>query len=153
MATRARCRRGVGLAQNLFRESETGRLRTTSSRRRRSSEHLVETACRPCRTTHLSTCIALLRKLLPGPSFPFHAIEYCLAEASLAPDELDYVGFYEKSFLKFDRLLETYLAYAPAGFKSFLRAMPSWLKKKLLCKHQRSYCQRPRVGRSSLAWP
>ena len=63
--------------------------------------------------------------------FPYHAIDYCLAEAGLAPEQLDYVGFYDKPLLKFDRLLETYLAYAPAGFKSFAKAMPLWLKQKL----------------------
>jgi carbamoyltransferase len=64
-------------------------------------------------------------------SFPFHAIEYCLSEAGLKPDQLDFVGFYEKPFLKFERILETYLAFAPMGFRSFALAMPSWLKSKL----------------------
>ena len=64
-------------------------------------------------------------------SFPIHAIEYCLAEAGLEPDRLDYVGYYDKPFLTFDRLLETYLAYAPVGFKSFVQAMAPWLKQKL----------------------
>lgn len=63
--------------------------------------------------------------------FPQLAIDYCLEEAGLKPEELDYVGFYDKPLLKFDRLLETYLAYAPAGFRSFLMAMPLWLKQKL----------------------
>jgi len=63
--------------------------------------------------------------------FPVHAIDYCLAEAGLAPEQLDYVGFYDKPLLKFERLLETYLAYAPAGFRSFAEAMPLWLKQKL----------------------
>ena len=63
--------------------------------------------------------------------FPTHAIEYCLDTAGLAPKQLDYVGFYDKPLLKFDRLLETYLAYAPQGFGSFLKAMPLWLDKKL----------------------
>ena len=63
--------------------------------------------------------------------FPINAIEYCLEEAGLKPEDLDYVGFYDKPFLKFERLLETYLSFAPAGFGSFLRAMPLWLKKKL----------------------
>jgi carbamoyltransferase len=63
--------------------------------------------------------------------FPVHALDYCLAEAGLTPEELDYVGFYDKPLLKFDRLLETYLAYAPGGFRSFLQAMPLWLKQKL----------------------
>ena len=63
--------------------------------------------------------------------FPIHAIEYCLEEARLKPEQLDYVGFYDKPFLKFERLLETYLAFAPAGFRSFLKAMPLWLHQKL----------------------
>jgi len=63
--------------------------------------------------------------------FPTHAIAYCLEEAGLRPEEIDYVGFYDKPFLKFERLLETYLAYAPRGFGSFLKAMPLWLKQKL----------------------
>ena len=63
--------------------------------------------------------------------FPQHAIEYCLQTAGLQPEQLDYVGFYDKPFLKFERLLETYLAFAPAGFRSFLSAMPVWLKQKL----------------------
>ena len=63
--------------------------------------------------------------------FPQHAIDYCLAEAGLSPDQLDYVGFYDKPLLKFERLLETYLAYAPVGFRSFCAAMPLWLRQKL----------------------
>jgi len=64
-------------------------------------------------------------------AFPVHAIDYCLEEGGLAPEEVDYVGFYDKPFLKFERLLETYLAFAPAGFRSFLTAMPLWLHEKL----------------------
>jgi carbamoyltransferase len=64
-------------------------------------------------------------------SFPTHAIEYCLSEAGLKASELDWVGFYDKPLLKFDRLLETYLAYAPAGFKSFCKALPLWVREKL----------------------
>jgi carbamoyltransferase len=63
--------------------------------------------------------------------FPSHAIAYCLREAGLAAEDLDYVGFYDKPFLKFERLLETYLAFAPSGFRSFLKAMPLWLNQKL----------------------
>ncbi len=63
--------------------------------------------------------------------FPVQAIAYCLKEAGLAASDLNYVGYYEKPLLKFDRLLETYLAYAPEGFASFRRAMPIWLKQKL----------------------
>jgi carbamoyltransferase len=66
--------------------------------------------------------------------FPAHAIAYCLAEAGIAPRELDQVVFYEKPFIKFERLLETYLAFAPRGFRSFRMAMPLWLKEKLFQK-------------------
>jgi carbamoyltransferase len=67
-------------------------------------------------------------------SFPAAAIRYCLREAGAALGELDYVVFYEKPFLKFERLLETYVAYAPRGFQSFRMAMPLWLKEKLFQK-------------------
>ena len=63
--------------------------------------------------------------------FPQAAIDYCLASAGLTAKDLDYVGFYEKPLSKFDRLLETYLAFAPAGLLSFSKAMPQWLKEKL----------------------
>ncbi len=63
--------------------------------------------------------------------FPRHALEYVLAEGGITPADLDYVGFYEKPLLKFDRLLETYLAYAPSGFRSFFEALPVWLHEKL----------------------
>jgi len=64
-------------------------------------------------------------------NFPVNAARYCLREAGITPNDLDYVGFYDKPLLKFDRLLETYLDYAPAGFPSFLKAMPLWMKEKL----------------------
>jgi carbamoyltransferase len=63
--------------------------------------------------------------------FPRQAVEYCLHEAGLRPEQIDYVGFYDKPFLKFERLLETYLAFSPSGFRSFLSAIPVWLKQKL----------------------
>ncbi|MCP4901675.1 MAG: carbamoyltransferase [bacterium] len=63
--------------------------------------------------------------------FPTNAIAYCLEEGGLNPEQIDYVGFYDKPFLKFERILETYLAFAPAGFASFLKAMPLWLRQKL----------------------
>ncbi len=64
-------------------------------------------------------------------AFPQLAVEYCLQEAGLRPEQIDYVGFYDKPLLKFERLLETYLGFAPAGFESFLQAMPVWLRQKL----------------------
>lgn len=64
-------------------------------------------------------------------AFPQSAIDYCLAEAGLQPDDLDYVGFYDKPLTKFERLLETYLAYVPRGYRSFRRALPLWLRQKL----------------------
>jgi carbamoyltransferase len=63
--------------------------------------------------------------------FPSHAIGFCLKAGRCAVDELDYVAFYEKPIVKFDRLLETYLAYAPRGLRSFLTSMPMWLGEKL----------------------
>ncbi|OSM00088.1 carbamoyltransferase family protein [Magnetofaba australis] len=66
--------------------------------------------------------------------FPLHAIRYCLEEAGCDLDAIDQVAFYDKPFLKFERLLETYLTFAPRGFTSFRRAMPVWLKEKLFQK-------------------
>ena len=63
--------------------------------------------------------------------FPTNAVNYCLKEAGLTPEQLDYVVFYDKPLLKFDRLLETYHSFAPAGLRSFMMAMPLWLKTKL----------------------
>jgi carbamoyltransferase len=63
--------------------------------------------------------------------FPAHAVEYCLAEAGLRVGDLDYVAFYDKPLRKFERLLETYVGYAPFGFKMFLKGMPLWLRQKL----------------------
>ncbi|MFN7682915.1 MAG: carbamoyltransferase [Planctomyces sp.] len=65
------------------------------------------------------------------PAFPLHAAQFCLQQAGLQPGELDYIAFYEKPLVKFERLLETYLAFAPSGFGSFLMAIPVWLKEKL----------------------
>ena len=64
-------------------------------------------------------------------SFPKHAVEYCLREGKISAKDLDYVAFYDKPFIKFERILETYLAYAPRGLKSFLAAVPLWVKQKL----------------------
>src|SRR6187401_886969 len=66
--------------------------------------------------------------------FPAHAVEFCLDTAGIKLADVDYVAFYDKPFLKFERLLETYLAYAPRGFNSFRMAMPLWLKEKLFQK-------------------
>lgn len=64
-------------------------------------------------------------------SFPRHAIDYCLKEAGLTPADLQHVAFYDKPLLKFERILETYCAYAPRGFRSFIQAIPLWVKEKL----------------------
>lgn len=72
--------------------------------------------------------------------FPTNAINYCLDHASLGLDEIDYIVFYDKPFLKFERLLETYLAYAPVGFRSFKMALPLWLKEKLFQKSLLKKC-------------
>ncbi len=67
--------------------------------------------------------------------FPRHAIQYCLDEGGISPLQVDYVAFYDKPFLKFERLLETYLAFAPRGFASFRMAIPVWLREKLFLKN------------------
>ena len=64
-------------------------------------------------------------------SFPCHSIEYCLKAGDISIEDLEHVVFYEKPYLKFDRLLETYISFAPSGLRSFVAAMPQWLKEKL----------------------
>jgi carbamoyltransferase len=66
--------------------------------------------------------------------FPAEAIAYCLDEASVTLDDVDYIGFYDKPLLTFNRLLETYIAYAPAGLLSFVKVIPIWIKEKILLK-------------------
>tara|TARA_B100000795_G_scaffold101596_1_gene74796 strand:- start:557 stop:2392 length:1836 start_codon:yes stop_codon:yes gene_type:complete len=68
-------------------------------------------------------------------SYPVNAINYCLSEAQLSFEKLDYVAFYDKPFLKFERLLETYVAFAPKGWQQFRMAMPIWLSEKLFLKN------------------
>ena len=68
------------------------------------------------------------------PDFPVNAIQFCLEESGLSIDDLDAVVFYDKPFLKFERLLQTYYAFAPRGLVSFLKAIPVWLKEKLFLK-------------------
>ena len=60
--------------------------------------------------------------------FPCQVIQYCLSEGNITTQQLDYIVFYDRPFAKFERLLETYLAFAPRGFRSFLQAMPLWIK-------------------------
>ena len=68
------------------------------------------------------------------PGFPRHAVAYCLQQAGLTPQQLDFVAFYDKPMLKFERLLETELAFAPSGIRSFVTAMPVWLREKLMMR-------------------
>src|SRR5256885_3791132 len=68
------------------------------------------------------------------PGFPLDAVRYCLQAGGVGLNGVDYVAFYDKPLIKFERLLETYLAYAPKGFTSFVAAMPVWLKEKLFLK-------------------
>jgi carbamoyltransferase len=70
------------------------------------------------------------------PDFPIEAIRYCLEETGLSLEELDAVVFYDKPFLKFERLLQTYYDFAPRGFLSFMKAMPVWLREKLFLKRE-----------------
>src|SRR5450432_1824041 len=67
-------------------------------------------------------------------AFPSNAIRFCLQYSGFSLEELDAIVFYDKPFLKFERLLETYYAYAPSGLLSFLRSMPVWIKEKLFLK-------------------
>ena len=67
-------------------------------------------------------------------NFPKHAVDYCLREGGIGVNDLDLVAFYEKPFLKFDRILHSYLAYAPAGLKSFLMAIPLWIRERIWMK-------------------
>ena len=67
-------------------------------------------------------------------NYPFKAVEYVLKEGNLKLNQIDHIVFFEKPFLKFERLLETYLAFAPRGFKSFSMSMPIWLREKLFQK-------------------
>ena len=69
-------------------------------------------------------------------SFPHQAIAYCLGQADLEPGDVDFVGFYDKPMLKFERLLETYLRFAPRGFRSFAHSMPDWLRTKLFVRRE-----------------
>ena len=71
--------------------------------------------------------------------FPKNSIEYVCKEGGLKLNEIDYIVFYEKPFLKFERLLETYLKNAPRGFLSFLKSMPLWIKEKIF---QKNYSRR-----------
>lgn len=68
-------------------------------------------------------------------NFPANAINYCLKEAGISSKNLDYVAFYDKPFLKFERILETYLSFVPLGLRSFLKSMPLWIKQKLFLKN------------------
>ncbi len=88
------------------------------------------------------------------PSYPFNAVEFVLKFSKLSLKDIDYIVFYEKPFLKFERLLETYLAFAPRGFQSFSKAMPIWLRDKLfqkkmlmdeLKRHDKSFNQREKL--------
>ena len=69
------------------------------------------------------------------PSFPFQSIKYCLNEAKIELTDVDYIVFFEKPLLKFHRLFKTYFSFAPRGFETFTKAMPIWIKEKLLQKN------------------
>ena len=77
-------------------------------------------------------------------NFPSNAVDYCLEAGNITPEQLDYVVFYEKPLLKFERLLETYIAYAPLGFRQFLAGMPVWLRRKLHLRREIDKAMRSR---------
>ena len=68
--------------------------------------------------------------------YPYNSIEFILKEQNISIDDIDYIVFYEKPFLKFERLLESYVAFSPKGFFSFIKSMPLWLKSKLFLKRE-----------------
>ena len=68
-------------------------------------------------------------------SYPYNAVEFVLKESKLKLNDVDFISFFEKPFLKFERLLDTYIAFAPKGFKSFSKSMPVWLGDKLFQKN------------------
>ena len=70
------------------------------------------------------------------PSFPSHSIQFCLEEAGYKIDDLSAVAFYDKPFLKFERLLKTYYEFSPRGLRSFIKAIPIWVKEKLFLKRE-----------------
>ena len=82
--------------------------------------------------------------------YPANAIAYCLAEAGIRFADIDHVAFYDKPFLKFERLLETYLAFAPRGFGSFRTAMPIWLRDKLFQKKR--LCEQLQAAAPEFDW-
>ena len=69
-------------------------------------------------------------------SYPYNAVKFVLEFAKLNLSDVDHIVFYEKPFLKFERLLETYVAFAPRGFKQFTKSMPTWLREKLFQKNK-----------------
>ena len=73
-------------------------------------------------------------RLRHDSSFPHKAILYCIEASEITVNDIDFVVYYEKPFLKFERILETFLAFAPSGFQSFVNAMPLWVKEKLFQK-------------------
>ena len=79
-------------------------------------------------------------------AFPHTAVEYCVKSSGFTPDQIDHVVFYDKPFLKFDRILETYLAFAPRGFSSFSKSLPVWLKEKLFQKSVLAKALEPTFG-------
>jgi carbamoyltransferase len=85
-------------------------------------------------------------------SFPKHAAAYCLKSCGLSPTDVDYVMFYDKPFLKFERIFETYLAFPPRGFASFAKSLPVWLKEKLFQKALITDALRDCLG-PEIDWP
>ena len=84
-------------------------------------------------------------------SLPINAVQYCLKAGAIRLDELDYIVFYDKPLLKFERLIETYLAFAPRGLTSFRMAMPLWIKEKLFQKDFHQKAARA-AGRANFDW-
>ena len=78
-------------------------------------------------------------------NYPFNAVEFVLKYSNLKLNDVDHIIFYEKPFLKFERIFETYLAFAPKGFKSFSKSLPIWVKEKLLQKYFKHNATNPSI--------
>lgn len=82
-----------------------------------------------------ASCEERFSRIKHDKKFPAHAIEFCVHEAKIEYDDIDYIVFYEKPFLKFERILTTHIHHAPKGLKTFVKAMPMWLKERLNLRH------------------
>ena len=116
------------------------------------SAHFHDSAATLLRNGEIAAAVQeeRLTRIKHDPSFPFNAIKSCFKQAKMLPRDVDFVAYSEKPFLKFDRLFETALAFAPSGFLSFKQSMPIWLTEKLFQK--RSLLQNLSLIDENVSW-